>query len=117
MLRQAGGKRGIQADHFAGKVETCEAEHDRLPDSPQPGDPYAAGAVRVELKVGSSSLAQKTQGDVGLAEPCGDQRVDPRAQGTAMRTAWLVVAEIRFRRRARELVRQQGRAAPPRRPA
>ena len=89
----------------------------RLPQTPESGDPYAAGTVRVEFKVRGCGLAKKTQGDVGLAEPCRDQRVDARAQGTAMRTAWLVVAEIRFRSRARELVRQQRDAAPLRRPA
>ena len=96
--------------------EAGEAEYYRLPQTPESGDPYAAGTVRVEFKVRGCGLAKKTQGDFGLAEPCRDQRMDARAQGTAMRTAWLVVAEIRFRRRARELVRQQRDAAPPRRP-
>ena len=39
----------IQADRFTGKFETGEAEYHCLPYSTQPGDPYAAGAVRVEF--------------------------------------------------------------------
>ena len=39
------------------QVETGEAEYDRLPQTPQSGDPYAAGAVRVQFKVCSRGLA------------------------------------------------------------
>jgi len=41
----------IQADRFAGKVETCEAADDCQPDAPQPSDAYAAGTVGVQFKV------------------------------------------------------------------
>ena len=100
MLRQSGGSRGVRAIASPSRSKAGEAEYYRLPQTPQSGDPYAAGAVRVQFKVGGRGLAQKTKGGFGLAEPCRDQRVDPRAQRTAMGTAWLVVAEIGFRRRA-----------------
>src|SRR5689334_16281449 len=86
------------------KVKPGKADYYCLPQTPQSSDPYAAGTVRVQFQVGGRGLAQKTKGGFGFAEPCRDQRVDTRAQRTAMGTAWLVVAEIGFRRRARELV-------------
>src|SRR5215468_7364974 len=97
----------IDPKHIAPQVKAGEAENYRLPETSQSGDPYTAGAVRVQFKVRSRGLAKKTKGGFGFAEPCRDQRVDTRAQRTAMRTPRLVVAEISFRRRTRELVRQQ----------
>src|SRR5215468_11104054 len=98
----------IDPKHIAPQVKAGEAENYRLPETSQSGDPYTAGAVRVQFKVRSRGLAKKTKSGFRFAEPCRDQRVDTRAQRTAMGTAWLVVAEIGFRRRAPELVRQKG---------
>src|SRR5215469_14255529 len=97
----------VDAEDVALQIEAGEAENYRLPETSQSGDPYAAGTIRVQFKVLGRGLAQKTKSGFGFAESCRDQRVDTRAQRTAMGTAWLVVAEIGFRRRARELVRQQ----------
>ena len=60
-----------------------------------------------QFEVRGGGLAEIAQGDVGLAQPRGDERMHARAQRTAVGAARLVVAEVRFRRRAGKLVRQQ----------
>ena len=47
----------VQVQRVAHQVEPGEAEHDGLPQTPQSGDPNAAGAVRVQLKVRGGGLA------------------------------------------------------------
>jgi len=40
-------------NRIAAEVQPGEAEYDRLPQTAQSGDPDAAGAVRVQLKISS----------------------------------------------------------------
>ena len=47
----------IEGDRIAIQAEAGEAEYYRLPQTPQSGDPYAAGAVRVQFKVGGRGVA------------------------------------------------------------
>src|SRR5690348_17108743 len=98
---------GREAKHVAFHAEASKAEYNCLPEPPKPGDPYPAGTVRIEFEVRNCRLAKKTKGNLSFAKPCSDQRVDAGAQGAAMRASWLVIAEVCFPARARELVRQQ----------
>jgi hypothetical protein len=53
-----------KGDRVAAQLQTGEAEYYRLPHTPQSGDPYAAGTVRVEFKVGGRSLCARKRRSV-----------------------------------------------------
>jgi hypothetical protein len=55
----------IEGERVTIQREAGESEYYRLPQTPQSGDPYAAGAVRVQFKVRGRGLAWKTKGGFG----------------------------------------------------
>ncbi len=56
-LRHWGGSLGSIPSISPFQAKAGEAEYYRLPQPPQSGDPYAAGAVRVQFKVRGRGLA------------------------------------------------------------
>ena len=47
----------VDAEDVALRAEAREPKYDRLPQTPQSGDPYAAGTVRVQFKVRGRGMA------------------------------------------------------------